>query len=330
MNWICFNGVWTDGAGNLMKIAPLQLNPHDRQIPWPVAVEAYKEYAAQHGTTQSLERLCERGGFSATELAILLYERIKRIEQPRMETVPAPEESFVKTFQRSPRRVKDVSIYEHNPALETLPQIKARDAKDYPEHYTNPWAKCAMEDRHWLLAEIERLQAREREAFRLANAATYLVAPKYSLHAELKAFMDGQISKPEDYSGHEPPAAPLSFDFEAGCMIGHEAIGYNGRECPLCRAAQPPLSLPAEHREGTEPLSRVIGDLDYCLTQVDPAHPVGAALVRIGVALRNLNKRSALTKGVPRGPTSVYLDHLNNRASPMDGCDCTACEDRRA
>jgi hypothetical protein len=99
---------------------------------------------------------------------------------------------------------KDVSIYEHNPALETLPQIKARDAKDYPEHYTNPWAKCAMEDRHWLLAEIERLQAREREAFRLANAATYLVAPKYSLHAELKAFMDGQISKPEDYSGHEP------------------------------------------------------------------------------------------------------------------------------
>lgn len=55
-------------------------------------------------------------------------------------------------------------------------------------------------------AHIERLQAREREAFRLANAATYLVAPKYSLHSELKAFMDGQVGKPDD-SAHEPPAS---------------------------------------------------------------------------------------------------------------------------
>jgi len=80
MNWICYNGVWKDGAGNPMKVAPLQLNSHDRQVPWLVAAEGYKEYAAQHGTSQSLERLCERGGFSATELCILLFERIKRVE----------------------------------------------------------------------------------------------------------------------------------------------------------------------------------------------------------------------------------------------------------
>lgn len=52
---------------------------------------------------------------------------------------------------------------------------------------------------------IERFQQREREAFRLANAATYFVTAERSLHKELLAFMDGQISKPEDYSGFEPP-----------------------------------------------------------------------------------------------------------------------------
>jgi hypothetical protein len=45
-----------------------------------VAAEAYKEYAAQYGTGQSLARLNERGGFGWSELAILLYERIKRLE----------------------------------------------------------------------------------------------------------------------------------------------------------------------------------------------------------------------------------------------------------
>lgn len=53
---------------------------------------------------------------------------------------------------------------------------------------------------------IERFQQREREAFRLANAATYFVTAERSLHKELLAFMDGQISKPEDYSGFEPRA----------------------------------------------------------------------------------------------------------------------------
>jgi hypothetical protein len=48
-----------------------------------------------------------------------------------------------------------------------------------------------------------------------------------------------------------------------------------------------------QHRPGTEPLSRIIGDLDHCITQIDPLHPVGMALVRIGVALRNLGKRAS-------------------------------------
>lgn len=45
---------------------------------------------------------------------------------------------------------------------------------------------------------------------------------------------------------------------------------------------------------------------------------------RLGAALRAATETSA-----PRGPISVYLDHLNNRVHPLDGCDCTACDDRR-
>ncbi len=45
-----------------------------------IAEEAYKEYAAQYGTSQSLARLNERGGFGAAEIAILLFERIQRIQ----------------------------------------------------------------------------------------------------------------------------------------------------------------------------------------------------------------------------------------------------------
>ncbi|MCB5312093.1 hypothetical protein [Yersinia intermedia] len=45
------------------------------------AEEAYKEYRAQFGTRQSLERLYERGGFSYAEMVMLLYQRVKRLEE---------------------------------------------------------------------------------------------------------------------------------------------------------------------------------------------------------------------------------------------------------
>ena len=60
----------------------IQLNEHQRgyaEIPMRIALEAYKEYAARYGTSQSLERLGERGGFGIYELAQLLYERIERM-----------------------------------------------------------------------------------------------------------------------------------------------------------------------------------------------------------------------------------------------------------
>lgn len=81
MNWLCVDGVWQDGAGKPIETAPMQVHERSNsKIPMRVAEEAYKEYAAQYGYAQSLNRLNERGGFGAAELAILLYERIKRIE----------------------------------------------------------------------------------------------------------------------------------------------------------------------------------------------------------------------------------------------------------
>jgi hypothetical protein len=41
-------------------------------IPWWLAEEAYKVYAALYGRQQSLERLTERGGFGRDELLGLL------------------------------------------------------------------------------------------------------------------------------------------------------------------------------------------------------------------------------------------------------------------
>lgn len=50
------------------------------RIPWNYAEEAYKEYSAQYGTQQSLERLAERHGFGVFEIIDLLVKRIRRIE----------------------------------------------------------------------------------------------------------------------------------------------------------------------------------------------------------------------------------------------------------
>jgi hypothetical protein len=80
MRWCCVNGVWQDGAGRPLETCPVQVLSSDRRVPRELAEEAYKEYAAQYGISQTLDRLCERGGFSTTELMGLLFDRIKRLE----------------------------------------------------------------------------------------------------------------------------------------------------------------------------------------------------------------------------------------------------------
>lgn len=67
------NGIWK---------CPYTCLQSDRTgtIPLKIAEEAYKEYVAQGHGSQSFQRLYERGGFGSAELSILLYARIKRLE----------------------------------------------------------------------------------------------------------------------------------------------------------------------------------------------------------------------------------------------------------
>jgi len=80
MRWYFNNGRWENGAGVPLKVAPIQTHL-EKSVPWDVSAEAWKEYADQGHGSQSHERICERAGFGAAELAILLYERIKRLER---------------------------------------------------------------------------------------------------------------------------------------------------------------------------------------------------------------------------------------------------------
>lgn len=43
-------------------------------ITWAEAEEVYRDYALMYGTSQSLERLAERGGFGRAELDIIRQE----------------------------------------------------------------------------------------------------------------------------------------------------------------------------------------------------------------------------------------------------------------
>jgi hypothetical protein len=86
VDWTGLNGTWVDGGGSPVTTAPVQKiagNTGNGRIPFAVAEEAYKEYSAVYGTSQTLERLNERGGFGAEELMILLYDRCKRLEREK-------------------------------------------------------------------------------------------------------------------------------------------------------------------------------------------------------------------------------------------------------
>lgn len=70
--------------GEPSKLFPIQTErgakPHPLWIPWPVAELAYSVYAADFGTSQSLARLAERGGFGPSEMDKLLPDWRARCE----------------------------------------------------------------------------------------------------------------------------------------------------------------------------------------------------------------------------------------------------------
>lgn len=51
-------------------------------IDWQTAEEIYIVYCALYGTSQSLERIAERGGFGWTEIP-LFYKKLKEKNRPK-------------------------------------------------------------------------------------------------------------------------------------------------------------------------------------------------------------------------------------------------------
>lgn len=86
--FLCNNGTWVDGAGKPVSTTPVQLDIPSADgryrstslgvLPRAWAEEAYREYSAQFGTGQSLERLEQRGGFGVAECIGLLIDALKR------------------------------------------------------------------------------------------------------------------------------------------------------------------------------------------------------------------------------------------------------------
>ena len=69
---------------NITRLPLQNDNPGRRwSVPRWIAEHAYVEYARQFGTSQSFDRLHERGGFGNIELMTFLCERIERLETGR-------------------------------------------------------------------------------------------------------------------------------------------------------------------------------------------------------------------------------------------------------
>lgn len=54
---------------------------YEHSLPYKYFEYAYDEYALQYGRSQSLGKLCERGGLGVTEAMMLMAEHIERLRK---------------------------------------------------------------------------------------------------------------------------------------------------------------------------------------------------------------------------------------------------------
>jgi len=66
------------------------VKPHPTTVPWFVAELAYSRYASKH-ETQTLQRIAERGGFSAAEMDSFLPDWRERCSEPVSLRAPQPD-----------------------------------------------------------------------------------------------------------------------------------------------------------------------------------------------------------------------------------------------
>lgn len=71
---------WFDGP----DMVPMQHGEFGKnKVPREIAALAYEEYSGRYGTSQSFERLLERGGFSSTEIIAHLADLVERERRAR-------------------------------------------------------------------------------------------------------------------------------------------------------------------------------------------------------------------------------------------------------
>ena len=87
---------------------------------------------------------------------------------------------------------------------------------------------------------------------------------------------------------------------------------FEGRCVHCLRPSPHALSVPAAHRTGTEPLCRLVGDLDWCISQTTPGHVVYKKLQQIRDQLRGAQE-------TPRepGPMCSVCDHIEEMHKSM-------------
>lgn len=74
-----FRARWYTGtAERQQRVAMQRSTVTERGVPEAIARLAYEEYANQGHGSQSFDRLHERGGFSETEIVLLLADLIER------------------------------------------------------------------------------------------------------------------------------------------------------------------------------------------------------------------------------------------------------------
>lgn len=127
-----------------MKMFPIQMerdaDPHPVRVPWNVAELAYSVYAGRYGTSQSLERLAQRGGFAPSEMDNFLPDWRKRCDL----TLGLAEENG--------RLVSDVGFFKRG--LESIRDRAAVFAREGGGHDPR---KSAVEACSWIAQEATGL-----------------------------------------------------------------------------------------------------------------------------------------------------------------------------
>jgi len=76
------------------------------------------------------------------------------------------------------------------------------------------------------------------------------------------------------------------------------------------RSADETTTVQSAHREGSEPTSRLVGDIDWCLTQISPAHKVHEVLSRVARQLAGSSEE-------PNGNQADSASSGADAAAPM-------------